>query len=118
MALQAIEKGVRLVGKTQTPSLTLLELGEKIIFEDPQRVFNYISIDVEGVDFSQELAVFLEAMKFPGVISLELPDANPNQSAPVNVLSSNVYWILNRLGYSIDVVYSTNIFASNKNIFL
>jgi hypothetical protein len=107
----AIAKGVKLLGKISVPSISLTKLAVSIMSAHPNIHIDYVSIDIEGTNIDFVITDFLETLKFPRALTLEIPINALFSDIMVDAITSPTYLSLKKLGYTIESIYGNNLYA-------
>jgi len=110
IAKQWQQKGFNLKDRIKVPAMSLSELGMRIV-QEWSTDFDFVNIDIEFVDYLDDLPEFLDLLKYPTLLCLEW--ISPNMSIS-NYKESREYKILSSQKYDIKAIIGGNIFAANK----
>ena len=102
-------KGFKLIDKINTPCRTISQLGLEIAKECTVSP-DFVNIDIEFVDYLDDLPAFLKALKYPSLLCLEWITQEMSFS---NYKESREYLVLSSHGYEIIGFVGGNIFAKN-----
>lgn len=108
LATDWVQKGFELRDIVQITCIDLTKLGEIINTLMPNFYPNFLSIDIEQVNYLSELREFISLMRRPELLCLEWINQGYNLN---NYKESQEYKVLNECGYDILTLLGGNIFA-------
>jgi len=103
------QKGFKLIDKINVPSLSISQLGFKVAQQCVMPP-DFVNIDIEFVDYLDDLPEFLDILQYPSLLCLEWIT---QQMSFNNYKESKEYLVLSSQGYEIIGFIGGNIFAQN-----
>jgi hypothetical protein len=103
------QKGFKLIDRINVPALSISQLALEMI-KECMAPPDFVNIDIEFVDYLDDLPVFLDILQYPPLLCLEWITQNMSFN---NYKESKEYLILSSQGYEINGFIGGNIFAKN-----
>lgn len=105
-------KGFKLIDKINVPAISFPQLALEVA-KECAGFPNFVNIDIEFVDYLDDLPVFLNILQYPSLLCLEWITQDMSFN---NYKESREYLILSSLGYEIIGFIGGNIFAKSMRL--